>query len=87
MRKSYDSISKKYISSKSKVLFGENAPGLYTNTGKGVVDKLKEIGEKYGYAFSLLKTNTFFHGIPQKRERKNENDVLSILCFFFNFFE
>jgi len=54
---------------KPKVFWGENAPGLYTNTGVGVVDKLREIGEKNGYSLSLYKTNTFFHGIPQKRER------------------
>jgi len=54
---------------KPKVLWGENAPGLYTKTGKGVVEKLKEIAEKYNYSFSLYKTNTIYHGIPQKRER------------------
>lgn len=54
---------------KPKVLFGENAPGLYTLLGEGVVEKLKEIGNKYGYSVSLYKTNTLYHGIPQKRER------------------
>ena len=54
---------------KPKVFWGENAPGLYTNTGVGVVEKLREIAEQNGYSFSLYKTNTFFHGIPQKRER------------------
>jgi site-specific DNA-cytosine methylase len=54
---------------KPRVFWGENAPGLYTNSGQGVVDKLREIGEKNGYSLSLYKTNTFFHGIPQKRER------------------
>ena len=54
---------------KPRVFWGENAPGLYTNTGVGVVEKLREIGEKNGYSLSLYKTNTFFHGIPQKRER------------------
>jgi site-specific DNA-cytosine methylase len=54
---------------KPKVFWGENAPGLYTNTGVGVVEKLREIGEQNGYSLSLYKTNTFFHGIPQKRER------------------
>lgn len=52
-----------------KVLFGENAPGLYTSLGKGVVVKLKQIAKKYGYTFSIYKTNTKFHGIPQNRER------------------
>lgn len=54
---------------KPKVFWGENAPGLYTNTGAGVVEKLREIAAKYEYSFSLVKTNTIFHGIPQKRER------------------
>lgn len=54
---------------KPRVLFGENAPGLYTNTGVGVVDKLYAIAKKYNYSISLYKTNTVYHGIPQKRER------------------
>lgn len=54
---------------KPRVFWGENAPGLYTNTGVGVVEKLREIAKKYGYSFSLIKTNTILHGIPQKRER------------------
>lgn len=52
-----------------KVFWGENAPGLYTNMGAGVVERLREIGEKFGYSFSLIKTNTFLHGIPQNRIR------------------
>lgn len=52
-----------------KVLWGENAPGLYTTMGAGVVEKLKEIGTANGYSFSLVKTNTFLHGIPQHRQR------------------
>lgn len=54
---------------KPKVLWGENAPALFTKTGKGVADKLAEIAKEYGYSFSLMKTNTLHHGIPQKRER------------------
>jgi site-specific DNA-cytosine methylase len=54
---------------KPKVLWGENAPGLFTKMGEGVVDRLKAIGEKYGYSFSLIKTNTELHGIPQRRMR------------------
>ncbi len=54
---------------KPKVLWGENAPGLFTKMGEGVVDNLKAIGEKYGYSFSLIKTNTELHGIPQRRIR------------------
>lgn len=52
-----------------KVMFGENAPGLFTNLGKEVADKLYEIGKERGYSFSLIRTNTALHGIPQRRIR------------------
>ena len=52
-----------------KVLWGENAPGLYTSLGKGVRDRLRGIAEKYGYSFSIVKTDTYLHGIPQHRKR------------------
>lgn len=52
-----------------RVLWGENAPALYTNMGAGVVKKLRSIAEEYGYSFSLVKTSTLLHGIPQKRDR------------------
>lgn len=51
------------------VLWGENAPGLYSNIGIPVVEKLQTIGKKYGYSMSLLKTTTMLHGIPQNRIR------------------
>lgn len=54
---------------KPKVLWGENAPGLFTKMGEGVVTRLKQIAETYGYSFSLIKTNTEIHGIPQRRIR------------------
>jgi site-specific DNA-cytosine methylase len=54
---------------KPKVFWGENAPGLYSPTGKGVVEKFQEMGEKNGYSLSLIKTDTFLHGIPQHRHR------------------
>jgi len=41
---------------KPKVFWGENAPGLYTNLGLGVVEKLKDIGYKAGYSLSIIKT-------------------------------
>jgi site-specific DNA-cytosine methylase len=52
-----------------KVFWGENAPGLYTSVGNGVRTKLKEIAETYGYSFSIVKTDTYLHGIPQHRKR------------------
>ena len=52
-----------------KVLWGENAPGLFTNIGEGVIEKLRNIGREFGYSFSVMKTNTEVHGIPQNRPR------------------
>jgi len=52
-----------------RVLWGENAPGLYTKMGDKVVENLRAIGKEYGYSFSMIKTNTFLHGIPQHRQR------------------
>jgi site-specific DNA-cytosine methylase len=54
---------------KPKVFFGENAPGLYTNLGKEVVDKLFITAQKNNYSMSLIRTNTLLHGIPQRRVR------------------
>ncbi len=55
------------------VYWGENAPALNMDAGKPVVDTLIKIGKKYGYSFSIYKTSTIYHGLPQKRER----------CFYF----
>lgn len=52
-----------------KVYWGENAPALFTNSGKDVRDQLIEIGQKFGYSFSLYKTSTSLHGVPQFRNR------------------
>ena len=52
-----------------QVLWGENAPGLFSGVGEGVLEKLREIGQQYGYSFSVIKTNTELHGIPQRRVR------------------
>lgn len=52
-----------------KVLWGENAPGLYSNMGVKVVENLRAIGKEYGYSFSMVKTDTYLHGIPQHRMR------------------
>ncbi len=52
-----------------KVFWGENAPGLYTKVGAGVRRKLREIAAQYGYSFSIVKTDTYLHGIPQHRRR------------------
>jgi len=52
-----------------KVFWGENAPGLYTKVGSGVRQKLRRIAENHGYSFSIVKTDTYLHGIPQHRRR------------------
>lgn len=51
------------------VYWGENAPALFTNSGKDVRDTLREIAAKHGYSFSLYKTSTSKHGAPQHRNR------------------
>ena len=52
-----------------KCYWGENAPGLFDSPGKDLVDKLKDIGRKHGYSFSMVKTNSELHGLPQRRMR------------------
>lgn len=54
---------------KPKVLWGENAPNLFSESGEHIVNNLRQIAARYGYSFSLYKTNTELHGIPQKRPR------------------
>lgn len=54
---------------KPKVCWGENAPALATTTGKKVAEHLAAIGRKYGYSFSMIKTNAMEHGLPQNRQR------------------
>ena len=54
---------------KPKCLWGENAPGLFDNPGKDLVEKLRAIGHQYSYSFSLVKTNSELHGLPQRRMR------------------
>lgn len=54
---------------KPRVFWGENAPALFTNSGREVREGLREIGTKHGYSFSLYKTSTTFHGAPQFRDR------------------
>lgn len=52
----------------------ENAPALYTKSGSKVADTLFQIAKKFRYSMSLMKTDTFLHGIPQHRHRT--------FCFF-----
>lgn len=52
-----------------KVFIGENAPGLYTNKGVSVANKLFDLGQKYGYSLTLYHTDLLLHGVPQRRRR------------------
>ena len=52
-----------------KVLWGENAPGLFLSLGEAMVPRLRMLGMQYGYSFSMVKTNTQLHGLPQQRMR------------------
>ena len=63
--------SAKYVLGKikPKVFWGENAPGLYGNMGKPVVEKLKKVGEEHGYTLTLYKTKSTLHGLGQVRNR------------------
>lgn len=65
----YQSAEWVFENVRPKVYWGENAPSLYTSMGKGVRDKLKSLAKEYGYSLSIVKTDTFLHGIPQHRPR------------------
>lgn len=54
---------------KPRVYWGENAPALFTKSGEEVREQLGEIAKSAGYSFSIYRTSTFKHGIPQKRLR------------------
>ena len=54
---------------KPDVFWGENAPGLASNIGKPVVEKLRKIARECGYTFSIYKTKSVFHGLGQIRNR------------------
>lgn len=54
---------------KPKVYFGENAQGLYSDSNEKVLNKLRDCGKFYGYSFTIYKTDTQLHGIPQRRVR------------------
>lgn len=54
---------------KPRAFVGENAPGLFTKIGEGVVENLQLMAKEFGYHLVLYKTNTVKHGIPQSRHR------------------
>jgi site-specific DNA-cytosine methylase len=69
-----------------KVFWGENAPGLYGNMGKPVVEKLRKVGDKYGYTMTLYKTKSTLHGLGQVRNRSFyffwKDDVVPFMKYF-----
>ena len=64
-------ISTNYVLNevKPRVLWGENAPTMFTASGKYMRDELIEMGQAAGYSVSFYRTTTALHGIPQKRDR------------------
>jgi len=52
-----------------KAYIFENAPGLYTTTGKGVRDKLYELAKEFKYSITFINTNSSKHGNVQARPR------------------
>ncbi|MEG1009389.1 MAG: DNA cytosine methyltransferase [Clostridia bacterium] len=54
---------------KPKVYCFENAPGLSSNLGVKVREKIENIASTFEYSVVYYKTNTSKHGIPQKRSR------------------
>lgn len=69
-----------------KVLWGENAPRLATESGAGVLVKLYKIAKESGYSLSLYKTASRLHGNPQMRIRSfyffwkgNKTPILSFV--------
>lgn len=71
---------------KSRVFFGENAPGFAGKIGKTVRDELFDIGLKNGYTMTVYRTRSLDHGIPQVRERSFyffwQDDKVPLLNFF-----
>lgn len=65
----YESANYVLNTIKPQVFWGENAPGLAGAKGKPVVAKLRDIGKKAGYTFSILKTKSLLHGLSQVRNR------------------
>jgi len=54
---------------KPQVFWGENAPRLALRLGEPVVKRLRAIGAKNGYTFSIFKTRSILHGLSQIRDR------------------
>ena len=51
------------------VFWGENAPALASKMGEPVVADLRKTAKRFGYTFSIYKTKSMLHGVPQVRNR------------------
>lgn len=51
------------------VIVGENAPGLYTERGRPVRDRMYRVARDHGYSLGFVRTDTALHGLPQHRHR------------------
>lgn len=71
LKNEYMYKSAEYVLSKigPKVMFAENGDALSTERGYKVTEKLYNIGKKYGYSFSLFRTNGILHNVPHHRKR------------------
>ncbi len=54
---------------KPTVYWGENAPAFATTKGAMIRERIRQIGLENGYSFSVYRTKSLFHGVPQIRER------------------
>ena len=52
-----------------KVVLGENAERLNTETGAKIKARMVEVGREHGYSATFFSTCTTRHGIPQRRRR------------------
>ncbi|KKL11112.1 hypothetical protein LCGC14_2549070, partial [marine sediment metagenome] len=57
------------MSSGCEIFIGENAPALFTNSGKNIAELIHKACKKYGYSLTLIKISSLQHDLPQKRVR------------------
>jgi len=54
---------------KPRVYWGENAPNLSSQMGWPIAAQLCALGREFNYSFSMYKTKSELHGLPQIRQR------------------
>ena len=65
--KSSASTEKEISQVQPKVLWGEGSSGLFLASGKPLVSTLRALAADLSYSFSLVRTDTALHGLPQHR--------------------